>query len=259
MRQTHVGFWPSKVNSDCITFSRCLLSKVYQGIVRSALKKKDIIIHSSVTHISWIDLALGIISLKQKTSKLKPDTFLQRRVSCSIERNFTQSIHSKMAEFKKNQAKKQGLETPLNCDVMSHSKKETYNNSGLKRDLGFFFFCITNPTSRKLRMPNVTILENFDLRTCSVTLIIACRRSLRSVGWLQGLASPCARMWALVATITVVCRADLCGSLPWTDDCFCHHIGSLLAQLSFVDHCFGCLFCQFSAQPFPPLIGSGSW
>ena len=43
-----------------------------------------------------------------------------------------QSIRSKMAKFEKNQAEKQGLETPLNCDVMSHIKKETYNNSGVK-------------------------------------------------------------------------------------------------------------------------------
>ena len=59
----------------------------------------------------------------------------------------------------------------------------------------------------------------------------------------------------------IVCCADLCGSLPWMDHCFGHHVGSLLAQLSFVDHCFGCLlnFCQFCAQPFTPLIGSGSW
>ena len=30
-----------------------------------------------------------------------------------------------MAKFKKNQAEKQGLETPRNCDVMSQAKKET--------------------------------------------------------------------------------------------------------------------------------------
>ena len=52
----------------------------------------------------------------------------------------TQSIRSKMAKFKKNEAEKQGLETPLNCDVMSHTnEKEIYNNSALKRDFGFFF------------------------------------------------------------------------------------------------------------------------
>ena len=55
-----------------------------------------------------------------------------------------------MAKFKKNQAEKQGLETPPNCDVMSHAKKETYNNSGLKRDFGFIFFCIRNATPHRL-------------------------------------------------------------------------------------------------------------
>ena len=86
--------------------------------------------------------------------------------------------------------------------------------------------------------------------------------SLWSVGWLQGLAFPCACMWALVAIIiiiAVVCSTYLCGSLPWTDHCFSHHICSLLAQLSFVDHCFGHLFCQFSSQPFSPTIGRGSY
>ena len=63
----------------------------------------------------------------------------------------------------------------------------------------------------------------------------------------------------VVTRIAVVCCTDLCGSLPWTDHCFGHHIGSLLAQFGFVDHCFGRLFCQFCTQPFPPLIGSGSW
>ena len=52
------------------------------------LSKKDVIIQSSATYISWIDLALGIIPLKRKTNKLKPDTLLQRRVSCRVERNF---------------------------------------------------------------------------------------------------------------------------------------------------------------------------
>ena len=84
----------------------------------------------------------------------------------------TQSIRSKMAKFKKNQAEMRGLETPLNCDVMSHAKKETYNNSGLKRDFGFFFFFVSirNPTPHRLCTPNITILEKFDPRTCSVTL-----------------------------------------------------------------------------------------
>ena len=73
-------------------------------------------------------------------------------------------VRSKMAKFKKNQAEKQGLETPLNCDIMSHAKKETYNISGVKRDFGFFFFCIRNATPHSLCMPNITILEKFDLR-----------------------------------------------------------------------------------------------
>ena len=81
----------------------------------------------------------------------------------------TQSIRSKMAKFKKNQAEKQGLETSLNCDVMNHAKKETYINSGVKRDFGFFF-CIRNATPHRLCTPNITILEKFDPRTCSVTL-----------------------------------------------------------------------------------------
>ena len=60
--------------------------------------------------------------------------------------------------------------------------------------------------------------------------------SLWSVGWRPWLALPCVYMWALVAIFVVVCSADLCGSLPWTDHCISHHICSLLAQLSFVDH-----------------------
>ena len=36
------------------------------------------------------------------------------------------------------------------------------------------------------------------------------------MGWPQGLASPCACIWALVARIAVVCCADLCGSLLWS-------------------------------------------
>ena len=51
----------------------------------------------------------------------------------------TQSIRSKIAKFKKNQAEKQGLESFVYCNVMSHAKKETYNNSGVKRDIGFVF------------------------------------------------------------------------------------------------------------------------
>ena len=52
----------------------------------------------------------------------------------------TQSMRSKMAKFKKNQAERQGLESFVYRDVMSHAKKETYNNSGVKRDFRFFFF-----------------------------------------------------------------------------------------------------------------------
>ena len=78
------------------------------------------------------------------------------------------------------------------------------------------------------------------------------------VGWSQGLASPYACIWALVARIAVVFCPDFCRSLPWTDHCFGHRIGSLLSQFSFVDCCFDRLFCQFRTQPFPPLIGSGS-
>ena len=56
-------------------------------------------------------------------------------------------------------------------------------------------------------------------------------------------------LWTLVATIAVVCCADLYRSLPWTDHCVGHHICSLLAQFSFVDLCFGRLLCQFCPQP----------
>ena len=51
-----------------------------------------------------------------------------------------------------------------------------------------------------------------------------------------------------------ICSADLCASLPSMDHYFGRHI-ILLVLLIFVDHCFDCLFYQFSAQPFPPLIG----
>ena len=81
----------------------------------------------------------------------------------------TQSIRSKMAKFKKNQAEKRGLETPLNCDVMNHAKKETHINSAVKRDFGFFSG-IRNATPHRLCTPNITILEKFDPRTCSVIL-----------------------------------------------------------------------------------------
>ena len=143
MRQTRVRLWPSEVTMTALNTSQIFVFKSVSRNRWISFQKKDIIIQSSATYISWIDLALGIISLKRKTNKLKPDTLLQRRVSCTVERNFsscTQSIRSKMAKFKKNQAEKLGLETPLNYDVMSHAKKETYNNSGVKRDFGFFFF-----------------------------------------------------------------------------------------------------------------------
>ena len=85
------------------------------------------------------------------------------------------------------------------------------------------------------------------------------QRSPVSVGWPQGLALPCACIWAVVARIAVVCCADLCGSLPWTDHCLGHCLGNLVPQFSLVDRCFGRLFCQFCSQPFPYLLGSGSW
>ena len=51
------------------------------------------------------------------------------------------------------------------------------------------------------------------------TKLILChciQQSLQYVGWLQGLALPCACMWALVAIrFAVVCCDDLCGSLLW--------------------------------------------
>jgi len=93
------------------------------------------------------------------------------------------------------------------------------------------------------------------------------QRALWSVGCPQGLAFclflfsfalPCACMWALGAIFTVACSADLCGSLPWTDHCFAHHICSLLAQLSFEDQCFSHLICELSTQPSTPFIGIGS-
>ena len=37
------------------------------------------------------------------------------------------------------------------------------------------------------------------------------------------------------------------------------HELNMISQLSFVNHYFGRLFCQFSTQPSPPLIGSFSW
>ena len=43
---------------------------------------------------------------------------------------------------------------------------------------------------------------------------------------------------AFLATCLHVCSSRH-NSPPWTDHCLGHHIGSLLAQLSFVDHCFG--------------------
>ena len=43
-------------------------------------KKKVLIMQSSATYISWIDLALGIIALKRKTNKLKKDTILKANI-----------------------------------------------------------------------------------------------------------------------------------------------------------------------------------
>ena len=64
--------------------------------------------------------------------------------------------------------------------------------------------------------------------------------------------------WALVTIFAVVCSADLCGSVPWTDRCFGDHICSLLAaQLGFLDHFFGHFFCQLLgifAGPQQPLM-----
>ena len=86
--------------------------------------------------------------------------------------------------------------------------------------------------------------------------LIQCpQRSLVSVGWPQGLDSPCACIWALVARIAVVWGTDLCRSLPWTDHCFGHYLGSLFYQFSLMDRCFGRLFCQLCASQ----LGSGSW
>ena len=65
----------------------------------------------------------------------------------------------------------------------------------------------------------------------------------------------------------VVCPAVLCGSLPWTDHCFGHHISSLLAPLSFVDHClvayfaksgYSCSLCD-AVSPNSPQQFCSSW
>ena len=139
MRQTRGGFWPSEISNDCMTLSRCLPSKLCRGIVRSAFKKKDIIIQSSATYISWIDLALGIISLKGKTNKLKPDTLLHRRVSCAalseILGFYDEFLYAKYPLKDGKIQEKSSRETRLRNT--SHAKKETYNNSGVKRDFGF--------------------------------------------------------------------------------------------------------------------------
>ena len=58
----------------------------------------------------------------------------------------------------------------------------------------------------------------------------------------------CVHVRALI--FAVVCPAVLCGSLPWKDHCFGHHISGLLAPLSFVDHCFSRLFCQIRVLVF---------
>lgn len=63
-----------------------------------------------------------------------------------------------MAKLKKNQAEKQGLQTPLNCDEMSHAKKETSIPPEWKEN-SFFFFCIRNPTPHRLCTQNITIFE----------------------------------------------------------------------------------------------------
>ena len=74
----------------------------------------------------------------------------------------------------------------------------------------------------------------------------------------------CLHLGSTVARIAVVCCADLYGSLPWTDHCFCHHIGSLLAQFSFVDRCFGGLILPILCPALPNphrkwfMVGIGS-
>ena len=49
------------------------------------------------------------------------------------------SISSKMANSKKKLAEKYGVEGLVNCDVMSHAKKEICDISGAKRDFEFIF------------------------------------------------------------------------------------------------------------------------
>ena len=83
---------------------------------------------------------------------------------------------------------------------------------------------------------------------------------LAVVSMIYGVATrACLAMWALVISLHLTARLILLD----------HYLGqittlvtivicSLLTQWIFVDHYFGCLFCQFGAQPFPPLIGSGS-
>ena len=63
---------------------------------------------------------------------------------------------------------------------------------------------------------------------------------------------------AFLATCLHVCSSRH-NSPPWTDHCLGHRIGSLLAQLSFVDHCFGWPILPIQRSALPRLIGSGSW
>ena len=79
------------------------------------------------------------------------------------------------------------------------------------------------------------------------------------MGWPQGLASPCACIWALVARIAVVCCTDLCGSLPWTDHCFVHYLGSLLLQFSLVTCCYFANSAPSPSHPYLEVVHDRYW
>ena len=96
----------------------------------------------------------------------------------------------------------------------------------------------------------VTVRNNMSHSVSVAKILISSQcvqRSLRSVGWPRELATPCAffrRHICCCLLCWFLWITTLDGSLLWSP------YFSLLAQLSFLDHCFGRLFCQFSVLAF---------
>ena len=85
MQQTLVRFWPHEENNDCMTvYSADVLLQKCVGDSLDQLSKQ-----SKLSNILFSDGdSIRTLSLKRKTNRLKTNTLLKRRVSCTVGRNF---------------------------------------------------------------------------------------------------------------------------------------------------------------------------